>query len=245
MIEELQKKLWNRVNSNVNDEDFLYSFNLFDRSVTQKLWSTGYYCENLRILDINRFWVRPPDSDTQSEAGLTLTQAPTFDIVGYCRQFNLLLDGFFMNSMSTLDTLAHEISILYTFPQIPSNLYIKVIGNKLLQSHPNSKLSRFLNGQLGLPWYSKFEPYRHCTTHKSLIRLDDIKIRVDQVTIHVRVNKINLPDNPQARRFTYRKRREVTSYCQSILRRIQSLVQKVYENILIDIRRNNNVLPIQ
>ena len=213
--------------------------------MNQKLWSTGYYCENLRALDINRFWVRPPDSDTQSVAGFPSTQAPTFDIVGYCRQFNLFLDGIFMNSMSTLDTLAHEISILYTFPHMPNKLYIRDIRNKLLQSHPNSKLSRFLDRQLSLAWYSEFEPYRHCTTHESLIRYTDIRFSYDQVENKYKLTEgIKLPDNPQARRFTYDKRREAILYCQSIFRRIQTLVIKAYKNILIDIRRNNNTLPI-
>lgn len=242
MIEEVQQTLTNLVNSNVSNTQLIYDFNLFDKSVTQKLWSTENYCKNLISLDVNKFWVQPSESDTQSAGFNSLTQAPTFDIIGYCRQFNLLLDGFFMNSMSTLDTLAHEISILYSLGRNLDNIYITNINSALNQ---NLKISGFIRSQLNLVWFSNFKNYRHCTTHESLIRISDIDIRFDQDTNRFKlIKKIKLPDNPKIRPFTYEKARIPVTYCESSLKRIQSFVVKAYKDILIDIQRNNNNFPI-
>ena len=242
MIEELQLTLTNLINSNVSNTHLIYDFNLFDNSVIQKLWSTENYCKDLISLDVNTFWVQPSESDTQSAGFNSLTQAPTFDIVGYCRQFNLLLDGFFMNSMSTLDTLAHEISILYSLCRNLDDIYITNINSALNQ---NLKISRFIRSQLNLVWFNNFKKYRHCTTHESLIRISDIDIRFDQDTKRFElIKKIKLPDNPKIRPFTYEKGRIPVTYCESSLKRIQSFVVRAYKNILIDIQRNNNTIPI-
>ena len=242
MIEEVQQTLINLLNSNVSDTQLIYDFNLFDKSVTQKLWSTEYYCKNLISLDVNKFWIQPSESDTRSAGINSLTQAPTFDIVGYCRQFNLLLDGFFMNSISTLDTLAHEISILYSLRRNLDDIYITNINSALNQ---NLKISVFIRSQLNLVWFNNFKNYRHCTTHESLIRISDIDIRYDQDTNRFKlIKKIKLPDNPKIRPFTYEKGRIPVTYCENSLKRIQSFVVKAYKNILIDIQRNNNTFPI-
>lgn len=243
MPEAAQQRIRKLFNSDVRDAHLVSEFNLFDRSVTQKLWSTEFYSDQLNNLDIHRFLVLPPMGDTQS-AGSTTAQAPLLDIEGYCRYLNLLLDGFFMNSMSAVDTLAHQISTVYYFPQIPRDIYIVSIKNMLVRSHSNSKLGRLLDGQLGQRWFREFEPFRHCTTHESLIRYDDIKFSFEQVTNRLRVSKIKLPDDPRVRPFTYNRNREATAYCQSILRKIQSLTTKVYESIQADIRTSNYTLPI-
>jgi len=229
-------------NSSVSDAHLVFEFNLFHSSVTQKLWSVEYYCNELINLDVHKFLL---DTVSITESGGSTTiQRPLFDPEGYCRHLNLWLDGFLMNSMSALDTLAHEISTLYSSPQRLGDIYIVGIKNMLLRFHPNSRLGKFLDIRLGQPWFDELQGFRHCTTHESLIRYDDIKFSFDPVTYGLRVSKIKLPDNAKVRPFTYHKKREVTSRCQFIRRKIQSLVFKAYESILMDIHINNNILPI-
>lgn len=240
-----QQTISDLFNSNVSDSNLVYEFNLFDRSVTQKLWSTDYYCRQLLSLDVNAFLVFPSVSATQS-TGSIMSPDPLLDISWYCQELNRLLDGFFMNSMSVFDTLAHEIYTLYDSQTRPSRIYITTARDMLLNFHPTCKTGQLLDSQLSQSWYTEFEPFRHCTTHESLIRYDDISIRYDPVThLYSLFRKIRLPDDPQVRPFTYDRNRVASEYCQRLRRKIQWLVTRVYESMLYDIRRNGNILPIR
>ena len=231
-------------NSNVGDSCLVDDFNLFDSSVGQKRWSADHYCGQLVRLDINEFRVFPSASDTLS-AGSTTPEYTVLDVVWYCRYLNLLLDGFFMNSMSVLDTLAHEIFTLYKCQTVPSNIYIANAKRMLTEAHPTSKTGELLNDRLKQGWLTEFEPFRHCTTHESLIRYDDIDFRFDHVYNRYYLSRpVRLPNNPQVRPFTYDCNRVASEYCQSILRNVQSLVADVYDSILLDIHTNGDVLPI-
>jgi len=243
MQETAQQKIRELFASTVSDSRLIYDFDLFDSSVNQKLWSTKYYCEQLMSLDINQFhW--PSASDTQS-SGSTVFQTPMLDISNFCNHLNLFLDGFFMNAMSTLDTLAHELFILYESRPRPANIYIDTAKKMLLNVYPNSAVGGLLDDQLSKPWFREFEPFRHCTTHESLIRHSDIVYRFDQVASNYKLSrKIKLPDNPQAKPLTYNRNRIVSKYCPSTLRKIQWLVTNVYKCALRDIRANGNTLPI-
>jgi hypothetical protein len=244
MAEDARQTIYQLFNSSVSDSNLVFEFNLFDRSVSRKLWSTEYYRDKLMNLDIyDESWVQPNAADTQFSTS-PASQGPLLDIEGYCRKLNLLLDGFFMNSMSVLDTLAHQISTIYVFRQRPVDLYIISIKGLLLSDHPNSKVGRLLDRQLAQRWFIEFRPFRHCTTHESIIRHDDLKITYDPVSFRLRVSKIKLPDDPQVRPLTYRRNREATWYCTTIFNHIQWLVIKAYENILSDIHKAKDVLPI-
>jgi len=219
-------------------------FNLFDSSVSQKLWSTEYYCTQLTSLDINKFRVFPSSTDTLS-SGATPARYTVLDLFWYCRNLNRLLDGFFMNSMSVLDTLAHEIFTLYRCASTPSNIYITTAQKMLSESHSTSETLKLLEERLRQNWFSEFEPFRHCTTHESLIRYEDIEFRFDHVNNRYNLLKpIRLPDNPQSRPFAYNFNRVASDYCQSTLRNLQSLVADVYDRVLLDIHANGDVLPI-
>jgi hypothetical protein len=150
-----------------------------------------------------------------------------------------------MNSMSSLDTLAHQIAILYTFPKLPNDIYISSIKKKLLKHHPNSKISKLLKEQLEQTWFDDYSPFRHCTAHESLI-MYDIKLSYDQLNYRYEQPEIILPDDPKIRPFTYKKkkRRKATVYCQSVLKHVELLISQAYEKMLEDIKAANNVLPI-
>jgi hypothetical protein len=244
MQETAQQIIHQLFNQRVTNGRLVDDFNLFDSSVGQKLWSTEYYCTQLTNLDINEFRVFPSASDTLS-SGATTTEYTVLDLFRYCRNLNRLLDGFFMNSMSVLDTLAHEIFIVYCSASIPPNIYITTAHRMLRESHPSSETLRLLEERLTQEWFSEFEPFRHCTTHESLIRYEDIEIRFDHVNNRYSLSRpVRLPDNPQVRPFTYQMNRIPSEFCQSTLGHIQALVAGVYDAVLLDIHAKLGVIPI-
>lgn len=231
--------------SSITDKDLVADLNLFHSSVVQKLWSTSYCCQALESLDVNSFRPDPPETATELAGVAIIEPSRPIDMETYCHQLNLFLDGFLMNCISVLDTLAHELSLLYIFKSKPQDIYIKTIANKLCQDHPRSRVGRLLLCQLRLPWYTELLPYRNCTTHESLIRYDKVNTSFDQVKNRFNLaRRINLPDNPQIRPFTYNKRREATRFCRSRLHKTAWLVTKVYESILSDIHNSNSAFPI-
>lgn len=249
MIESLQGRIRDLFSASGCNPRLVSDYNLYSASVIQKLWSAQYYLSKLRSLDIRKYWEEPTVSYTHTQLAdsySVATQEQGLKLRLYSCDVHLLLDGFFFQSMSTLDTLAHEIWSLYDFhgQQKPSRLYIGRIGRKLTDVHPNSALGKFLKKQLGQDWFDEFGRFRHCTTHESLIVYDDVQFRYDSITNEVTGSVITLPDDPKARPPRYKKKREATKYCTDILGRIQSLVEKSHEKILLDIRRNNNVFPI-
>jgi hypothetical protein len=252
MMEKAQQSLHTLFYANVSNEDDRFEFDLFNVSVTQKVWSTERYFKELESLDINNFQEPPygietksddlAGSDTKSVSTMTSRTRPV-NIPEYCRHLNRLLDGFFMNSISALDTLAHLISTLYTLDRKPEKIYIWSVNDMLLPYHRHSKVRDLLEARLVEPWFDEVLPFRNCTTHESLI-MYDITLKPNQLTSGYQQPKIVLPVDPQAKRFTYYPEREAISYCKFILGKIQSLVMEVYETILVDIHNADDVLPI-
>ena len=245
MLEESQQNVRDIFNSIVSNPNLAYEFRLLDKSVTQKLWAIRYYCEEFSNLDICRTWEQSSTTNTQITSSYSVTtpsRVINFEL--YYSRAHILLDGFLVNSNSVLDTLAHEILLFYEFSQKPSKLYIKTIKDNLVKFHPNSKLGTLLNKRLSQPWFKQFQLYRNCTTHVSLIGLNGVKVKYDPITGQLMSSKIRLPDDPYGRPFTYRKNREATRYCKSVLRNIQSLVTASYNNISADIRGADKKIPI-
>jgi hypothetical protein len=236
-----QELIRERFTSTVSDRGLVYEFNLLDSSVTQKLWSTEYYYNELAKLDIDKFRVFPPANDTVSFGPVTSAYT-ILDPFWYCRTLNRLLDGFFMNSMSVLDTLAHQIFTVFVCRNMSATVYITTARRSLGGVF---KTGRVLDDFLKQGWFAEFERFRHCTTHESLIRYDDIKVGFDQVDNRYRLLEvIRLPDDPQARPFTFNKNREASDYCQFVLKSIQAFVSSVHDAIWSDIVAGGNVLPI-
>jgi hypothetical protein len=229
-------------NSKVVNVQLLESFNLYHSSVTQKLWSVAYYNQNLYDLDINQF--RTPTATLLS--GATYTFPPMDPVIEYCRHLNLLIDGYFMNSMSVLDTLAHEIFVLYSSSGPPSNIYIDTAHKMIRESHSTCLLKNVLDSELNPSgWFTEFERYRHCTTHESLIPYDSIHFTIDPINFTYRLSQpIKLPDNPQVRPLTYNLNRNVIDYSQQTLQKLQSFVSGIYDSALVDIHANGDTVPI-
>jgi hypothetical protein len=218
-------------NTSVSNNGLVYKFNLYDASVTQKLWSTNYYLQGLRSLDVNQYLTYPTTTIEKTSTGGVFASN--------------LLDGFFMNSMSALDTLGHQIYTLYRCKSNPpKEIYIHTAMKMLVREHTNCKLGHFLSSQLGSRWFLEFKPFRHCTTHESLINAD-AGTHYDQITKSYQLlKKIKLPDDPRAIPFKYHRNRKAIEYCDGLFSKIQSLVEKAYDNILADIRSNSNTIPV-
>lgn len=247
MIETLQGTIRDLLSESGCNPRLVSDYNLYGASVIQKLWAAQYYLSKLSDLDIRTYWEDATVSYTHTKSAdsySVATQDTGLKLRLYSRDLHLLLDGFFMQSMSSLDTLTHEIWALYELQQKPSKLYIGTIKKRLITLHPNSALGGFLVKQLGQDWFDKFQRFRNCTTHESLIVYDKVTIIYDSLTGHVVGSDIILPDDPKARPFTYKNKREATKYCADTLGKIQSLVERVHKNILLDIRRSNNIFPI-
>lgn len=232
-------------NSKVGTTQLREEFNLYHSSVTQKVWSVDYYNRQISTLDINNFRTFAYPSATLT-AGTKYMFPPTDPIIEYCRYLDLLIDGFFMNSMSVLDTLAHELFVLYSCHKTQSDRYINTAHDMISRFHSASQIKKVLDSQL-MPggWFTEFERYRHCTTHESLIVYDDIHFSIDRVNFTYHLDRpIKLPDNPQVRPLTYNLNRNVVDYCLSTLQTIESLVSSIYDSALLDIHSKGDILPI-
>jgi len=232
-------------NSKVSDPQLREDFNLYHSSVAQKLWSAGYYERQISTLNINDFRTFADPGATLA-AGAEYTFPPMDPIIEYCRHLNLFIDGFFMNAMSVLDTLGHELFVLYSSHEAKSDIYISTAQAMISKFHRGSQVEKVLDGQLKPGgWFTEFERYRHCTTHESLIVYDDIHFSVDKWNYALRLDEpIKLPDNPQVRPLTYDLNRNVVDYCLSTFQTIELLVSKLYDSVLLDIRAKEDTLPI-
>src|SRR4030042_26721 len=144
-------------NASILDDTLVYGFNLYDESVTQKLWSSDYYLRQLRNLDINQFLSFPATTSGTISTGSVFIPHPLLDTPRLCYEINRLLDGFFMNSMSALDTLGHQIYKLYDCQSIPTRIYIHTPIDMLMREHSNCRLGQFLSSRLRSRWFSEFE----------------------------------------------------------------------------------------
>ncbi len=224
------------VHSNVTDQVFLREFRHFHLSVAQKLWSVDYFDNQITKL-------RPEVLYEQRTQGNTLVVDQYTDREGFGLYANLLLDGILMNAMSTLDTLAHEITILYKFARVPRKVYIHTIKDRLKKDHPACALTAYLTSELAKPWFETFATYRHCTTHESLVG-PNVRFDASLITGDLELVSLPLPDNPRNRPFIYRRGRELKSYCHRIRKTITLMVRRSYQCMILDIKSAHNVLPI-
>jgi hypothetical protein len=224
------------VQRNVTDQGFTQEFCHFHLSVVQKLWPVDYFNGQIAKLKPEMLYKQRTHDDK-----LVVDQYPDTEEFGLYA--NLLLDGILMNAMSTLDTLAHEIRMLYRFNQVPHNIYISTIKDCLTRDHAHCALTVYLASELAKPWFDTFATYRHCTTHESLVG-PNIRFEISAITKDLQLASLPLPDNPRCRPFTYKRGRELKSYCNRIRKDITLLVRHAYYCIINDIKRVHNAVPI-
>ena len=221
----------------------LSEFLWFHLSVAQKLWSVDYFGDEIAGLQPAVFY------EQLTQANTSRVQQST-DKKSFGLHSNLLLDGFLMNAMAVLDTLAHEIRVLYSFqgvqsktPSKPDRVYIGTVKDDLVKYHSGKHLTKYLSSELTKPWFGTFSRYRHCTTHESLIG-SNVHLDVSAITGDLRQAVVPLPDDPKKRPFTYKSNRELKSYCEKTRDNIKQMASRSYYLIGKDMRLSKSVLPI-
>lgn len=233
-----QQRLQSIVQAHTPSQPFLEEFKHFNLSVKQKLWSVDYFCEQIEGLEPKVLFQKQSTREST-----VVLKKPYIDREGFGLYANLVLDGFLMNAMAALDTLAHEIKVLYTFQPPLQDVYIKTIKNKLRRQHPHCNLTKYLSNELAKPWFNTFTEYRHCTTHESLVG-SNVNYGEALITGEAGQASITLPDNPHNRPLTYDRKRELKSYCVKIKRNVNDLVRHSYYCIIQDIQSAGGALPI-
>jgi hypothetical protein len=231
-----QERLQLIVVRHATGQSFLDEFCHIHLSVRQKLWSVDYF--HSQIIEL-----KPEILYEQRTQGNTLVLDQYTDKEGFGFYANLLLDGFLMNAMSAFDTLAHEIKLLYGFRRVPSKVYIHTIKDCLVRDHPHRALTMYLSRETAKPWFDTFATYRHCTTHESLVG-SNVHFDASLITGDLQQAYVPLPDDPRSKPFTYRRERELKSFCSKVNKRIITMVCHSYYCIIQDIKGAHNVLPI-
>jgi hypothetical protein len=135
-------------------------FRHFHVSVSQKLWSTEYYCGSIADLKPVPYYGqlrKGSAADTQDDNVVADDRTQE----RFALSANMFLDGLLMNAMATLDTLAHEIGVIYALQTGPpgekskrrGDLYISTIGGKLGKCHSASHLAEYLGDELTKEWF--------------------------------------------------------------------------------------------
>lgn len=230
-----QERLHSVVVSNSTDQRLISEFKHFHLSVKQKLWSVNHFYEQIKQLRPEQHYSPTPESPY-----IVVKQSPDREQFGLYA--NLLLDGFLITSMSTLDTLAHEITVLYTFKSLPRNLYITSVKH-LRRDHPSSYITHYLVTEINRLWFKTFSKYRNFTTHESLIGAN-IHIEADLITGDLLKAYVPLPDDPKHTPFRYTRNRALRPYCKSIKNHINEMIRHSYMCIIQDIKTSKNILPI-
>ena len=208
----------------------------FHMSVKQKLWSIDYF--NGQVQDL-----KPEVLYQARTQGNTLVLDRSTDVEGFGLYANLLLDGFLMNTVSALDTFAHEVKALYQFHRPPSKVYIRRIEGCLAREHAGRALTTYLSVELAKRWFDTLTVYRHCTTHESLVGAN-VRFDASLITGDLQYAYVPLPDDPRHRPFTYKSGRELKSYCSSVRAHVVTLIRHSYYCIIQDIKTTGTTLPI-
>ncbi len=238
-----QEKLQAIVQANSTDRQFIDEFLHFHLSVMQKLWSVDHLGDQIAEMQPPVIWEQIVQDDTSRVQ-------KSADVKRFGLEANLHLDCFLMNAMAVLDTLAHEIRVLYSFQAAkqkpsnrPSKVYVGTVRNDMLKYHSSKHITKYLAGELAKPWFETFASYRHCTTHESLIG-SNVHLDLSAITGDLRQALVPLPDDPRKRPFDYKQGRELKAYCDKTREDIKQMVSHCYYHIVKDIKVANFILPI-
>ena len=221
-------------------------FRHFHVSVLQKLWSVDRYCES--IAGLKRVVSYEPPGRWDPNTNDLVAEASTDE--QFLRSANMFLDGLLMNAMAALDTLAHEIGVVYEFQGAPSiypskwlgNLYIDKIPEKVKKCHPTSRLAEYLESELVKDWFHTLDMYRNCTTHESLVAIE--MTQTTSLITEETERSVPLPDDPRSWSPTHAKNRELRSYSESVRQDVKRIVSQSYACIAEDLLAADNRIPI-
>jgi hypothetical protein len=142
---------------------------------------------------------------------------------------NLSIDGYFYSCGSALDILAREVLTYFGEP-LPTLVYFNTARDKLTQNRPLDTIILKLQEP---SWKLEFSNYRNALTHEIIIA-SSFSINVQSSADAQETTIIlPLPDDPRIEPSvrTYERNPDVLKYVKDNLRRIISLVNKIYGEI--------------
>jgi hypothetical protein len=154
---------------------------------------------------------------------------------------NLSIDGYFHSCGSALDILAREI-LIYFGQTLPANIYFHTAHEIINRNRPGDPILQRL---VDPPWKAEFSDYRNASTHEIIIALSySINIQLNGDTEEKTII-LPLPDDAHIDpiRRKYNRNPDVLRYCIINLRRVISLINQIYEEIIVRARTANN-MPI-
>ena len=175
----------------------------------------------------------------------TVLKANPSDILSESSDFmfsvNLSIDGYFYSCGSALDILAREV-LIYFGESIPDVVYFQTARQILSRSRPTDQILARLQEP---SWRTEFSNYRNALTHEIIIA-SSFSINVQrsgdaQETIII----FPLPDDPriETANRTYSRNPDVLKYAKENLRRIISLVNQIYGEV-VERARTSGRLPL-
>jgi len=205
-------------------DDIVLGFNRYHYALIHKLKSARYHVDALTE---------------------TLSSTPPLDSLSQSSDFmfkvNMHLDGFFYSGGSALDILAREL-LTYYGVTLPAKVYYHTAHATLSTSYPTDPiLDRIKDPQ----WKEDFTTYRNALTHELMIAGQfNINVRLDGAS-EEKTLVLPLPDDPRvdpsAR--TTRKYPDADEYCRNHIRRLLTLINTIYGDIITRMG-TNNALPL-
>lgn len=222
-------------------------FDIFHFSVQQKLWQSNHYFEKLmEIYDSRRFKeefvsdVMDTFSDDFSGSSSTKSEVDKDKLVKHC---NLYIDGYFSSVSSIIDSLLHEINVVFKLVGPEKHIYRCTMLDKFQKLYPNSEFYRFLSKREPKRWWQTLVSFRNTLTHESVIATN-IDTSTDVLIGTEKLQRIPLPDDPKKRPFTYHKERELKDFIEKFNEKVLPVLEKCYKKITRDLEKSGK-LPIK
>lgn len=219
--QSLRRLINNLQNNNNITPSLLDDHRRYHYAVYHKLKSTQHYTEKLDSILSN----------------------PTLALAAgtFLSNVNRNLDGFFHCGGGALDILAREVLIYFGIP-LPQNVYFNTARDILFQRIPPEPIINHLQEP---SWKNDFSNYRNVCTHELLI-VAHYSVDIDEYgETQIQEISLPLPDNPRSAlsEHTYRNHPDVLVYCKTTLKRLLTLINVVYGD-LVDKITTINRLPL-
>ncbi len=220
--QRLERTISGLIEANQITDEIIQGHNKYHYALIHKLKSALVHLQNLRnVLENTDVATVVPNS------------------YEFLNEVNMHLDSFFYCSGSALDILAREILVYFNIP-LPDIVYFWTVRGEINTHRPGDTILQRLNPP---NWKEEFSNYRNALTHEVLIGTNfSIQVNLEGGVYHT-VIVFPLPDDPRENEKTYRNNPNALDYCESLFRKILSLINVIHGEI--DTRaRNQNSLPL-
>ncbi len=133
----------------------------------------------------------------------------------------------------------NEILIYFNIP-LPNTIYFQTASREITRLKPGDPILPRLQRP---NWKEEFSNYRNALTHEVLIGTNySINVNLEGGNNHTSII-FPLPDDPRVNEKTYRNNPNALIYCETVFRRILSLINVIHGEIETR-ARNQNALPL-